>query len=262
MDILSFINWNVSPDIISVGPLTVRWYGLLFALGFVIGYQIMLGIYKSEGKTIKQLDFLAIVMILTTIIGARLGHCLFYEPEIYLANPIKILYVWEGGLASHGAGIAIILGLIYYSRKNKDITTLWVLDRIVIVIALAGFFIRLGNFFNSEIYGIPTNVPWAVIFERIDNIPRHAVQMYESISYLIIYFILTLTYRKYRSKLPAGLNFGLFLVLIFGVRFILEYFKALQAGFESDLPLHMGQILSIPFVLTGIFFIIRSKRII
>lgn len=259
MDILAFFHWAATPEIFSLGPLTVRWYGLLFAMGFVVGYQIMTGIYKNEGKTIKQLDSLAIIMVLSTVIGARLGHCLFYEPEIYLANPIKILFVWEGGLASHGAGIAIILSLIYYSRKNKDITPLWILDRIVIVVALAGFFIRLGNFFNSEIYGIPTSVPWAVIFERIDNIPRHAVQLYESISYLISFFIIFGVYRKYRSKLPAGLTFGLFLILIFGARFILEYFKAFQVDFETDLPLRMGQILSIPFVLTGIFFVYKAK---
>jgi phosphatidylglycerol---prolipoprotein diacylglyceryl transferase len=259
MDILSVINWNVSPEIVQIGPVTLRWYGLLFAMGFVVGYQIMTGIYKSEGKTIKQLDFLAIIMILTTVIGARLGHCLFYEPEIYLANPIRILYVWEGGLASHGAGIAIILGLIYYARKNRDITALWVLDRIVIVVALAGFFIRMGNLFNSEIYGIPTDVSWAFIFERIDNIPRHAVQLYESISYLFIFVILYTVYLKNKAKLAPGLTFGLFLILVFGVRFVLEYFKAFQTDFETELPLRMGQILSIPFVLTGIFFVYRAK---
>ncbi|MBX3043870.1 MAG: prolipoprotein diacylglyceryl transferase [Candidatus Kapabacteria bacterium] len=259
MEFLAIINWNVSPEIVSIGPITLRYYGLLFALGFVVGYQIMTGIYKNEGKTIKQLDFLAIVMILSTVIGARLGHCLFYEPEIYLANPIRILYVWEGGLASHGAGIAIILALIYYSKRNKDISALWILDRIVIVVALAGFFIRLGNLFNSEIYGIPTDFAWAFVFERIDNIPRHAVQLYESISYLIIFFVLFFTYKKYKKDLPKGLTFGLFLILVFGVRFILEYFKAFQADFEMDLPLRMGQILSIPFVLTGIFFVWKSK---
>jgi phosphatidylglycerol---prolipoprotein diacylglyceryl transferase len=259
MDFLAIVNWAVTPDIFSIGPLTVRWYGLLFALGFVVGYQIMTGIYKDEGKTLKQLDSLAIIMVLSTVIGARLGHCLFYEPEIYLANPIRILYVWEGGLASHGAGIAIILSLIYYSRKNKGISPLWILDRIVIVVALAGFFIRMGNFFNSEIYGIPTSVPWAIVFERIDNIPRHAVQLYESICYLVSFFILFSVYKNYKSKLPAGLTFGLFLILIFGARFVLEYFKAFQADFEADLPLRMGQILSIPFVLTGIFFVYRSK---
>lgn len=259
MDFLYFIKWNASPEIFSIGPLTIRWYGLLFALGFVVGYQIMNGIYKQEGKTVKQLDSLSIIMVLSTVIGARLGHCLFYEPEIYLANPIKILYVWEGGLASHGAAIAIILGLIYYSGKNKGITPLWVLDRIVIVVALAGTFIRLGNFFNSEIYGIAANVPWAVIFERIDNIARHPVQLYESISYLIIFIILFANYKKFKQGLPAGLNFGLFLILVFGVRFVLEYFKSYQADFESELPLRMGQILSIPFVLLGIYFVYKSK---
>lgn len=259
MDFLAVINWAASPEIFSLGPLTVRWYGLLFAMGFVVGYQIMTGIYKNEGKTIKQLDQLAIIMILSTVIGARLGHCLFYEPATYLSNPIRILYVWEGGLASHGAGIAIILSLIYYSKKNSDISPMWILDRIVIVVALAGFFIRMGNFFNSEIYGIPTDVPWAVIFERIDDIPRHAVQVYESIFYLLSFIILISVYRKYKKDLPQGLTFGLFLILIFGARFILEYFKAYQADFEVEMPLRMGQILSIPFVLGGIFFVYKAK---
>ncbi len=259
MDVLSFINWNVSPEIIKLGPVTIRWYGLLFALGFVIGYQIMSGIYKNEGKTIKQLDSLSIIMVLSTVIGARLGHCLFYEPEIYLANPLKILYVWEGGLASHGAGIAIIFALIYYSKKNKDISALWVLDRIVIVVALAGFLIRLGNLFNSEIYGIPSNLAWAFIFERIDAIPRHPVQLYESISYLIIFIILYTIYKKYKSELKSGYTFGLFLIFVFGIRFILEYFKSYQADFEVDLPFRMGQILSIPFIITGIYFVYRAK---
>ncbi|MFA5511133.1 MAG: prolipoprotein diacylglyceryl transferase [Candidatus Kapaibacterium sp.] len=260
MDLLAALHWNVSPEIISFGSLTIRWYGLLFAAGFVVGYQIMQNIFLSEGKTIKQLDYLALVMIITTVAGARLGHCLFYEPEIYLANPIKILYVWEGGLASHGAGIAIILGLIFYSRKYKDISALWVLDRIVLVVALAGFFIRLGNFFNSEIYGIPTDFPLAVVFERIDNVPRHPVQLYESFSYLIIFSLLMLTYRKYRSELPQGLTFGLFLILVFGARFVLEFMKSYQADFEADIPLRMGQILSIPFILSGIYMVYKSRH--
>jgi prolipoprotein diacylglyceryl transferase len=260
MDLLAALHWNVSPEIISFGSLTIRWYGLLFAAGFVVGYQIMQNIFLSEGKTIKQLDYLALVMIITTVAGARLGHCLFYEPEIYLANPIKILYVWEGGLASHGAGIAIILGLIFYSRKYKDISALWVLDRIVLVVALAGFFIRLGNFFNSEIYGIPTDFPLAVVFERIDNVPRHPVQLYESFSYLIIFSLLMLTYRKYRAELPQGLTFGLFLILVFGARFVLEFMKSYQADFEADIPLRMGQILSIPFILSGIYMVYKSRH--
>jgi prolipoprotein diacylglyceryl transferase len=258
MNEIAVIYWNVSKEIFGIGPVVIRWYGLLFALGFVVGYQIMQWIFNKENRTQKSLDSLAITMILSTVIGARLGHCLFYEPAIYLADPIRILKVWEGGLASHGAAIGIIFALWLYSRKQKDISLLWILDRIVIVIALAGFFIRLGNFFNSEIYGNPSNMPWAVVFGNIDHIARHPVQLYESFSYLIIFLILFFTYKNSYKKLHPGFIFGLFLVLVFGVRFILEYFKAYQVDFESTLPIKMGQILSIPLILTGFYFLLKK----
>lgn len=250
--------WDFSREIFHIGSLSIRWYGLLFAMGFFIGYQIMLKIYNFEGKTQKQLDSLSITMILSTVIGARLGHCFFYEPSIYLTNPFLILKVWEGGLASHGAGIGIIFGLWLYSRKNSDISIMWILDRIVIVVALAGFFIRLGNFFNSEIYGIPTNVAWGVIFAKVDNIVRHPVQLYESFSYLIIYFFLKFNYEKTKPDIPSGRLFGYFLVLVFGVRIVLEIFKSRQTEFLNGMPFDMGQLLSIPFVLTGLYFLIKS----
>lgn len=199
-------------------------------------------------------------MIISTIVGARLGHCLFYEPEIYLSDPIKILFIWQGGLASHGAAIGIIFGLWLYVKRQQDITLMWILDRIVIVVALAGCFIRLGNFFNSEILGIEATIPWAVIFSRIDDVPRHPVQIYEALSYLAVFFILNSLYNKYKSASPKGLLFGLFLSLIFGARFILENFKTAQASFEADDSLKMGQLLSIPFILLGIYFIIKSKK--
>lgn len=259
MNEIAVIYWNVSREIFGIGPVIIRWYGLLFALGFVVGYQIMQWIYNKENKTQKSLDSLAITMILSTVIGARLGHCLFYEPAIYLADPIRILKVWEGGLASHGAAIGIPFALWLYSRKHKDISMLWILDRIVIVIALAGFFIRLGNFFNSEIYGNPANLPWAVVFASVDHIPRHPVQLYESFSYLIIFIIMIFTYKNSYKKLHSGFLFGLFLVLVFGARFFLEYFKAFQADFETNLPIKMGQILSIPLILTGFYFLFKKS---
>lgn len=259
MDIISAIHWNADPEIFRLGSFAVRWYGLLFALGFVIGYQIMQWIYKIENKTQKQLDSLAFTMVISTIVGARLGHCLFYEPSYYLANPLEILAVWQGGLASHGAAIGIIFALWFYAKKNKDISLYWILDRIVIVVALAGFLIRLGNFFNSEIYGIPSDVPWAVIFEKIDNIARHPVQIYESFSYLIIFAILFFLYKYNHNKLKEGLLFGIFLISVFGIRFILEYFKSYQADFESQLPLRMGQILSIPLIIYGFYLLIVKK---
>ncbi|MCO5251826.1 MAG: prolipoprotein diacylglyceryl transferase [Candidatus Kapabacteria bacterium] len=260
MNVLAYIDWSISPEIFSLGPIAPRWYGFLFAMGFVVGYFIMARIFKIEHKTQKDLDALSITMILSTVIGARLGHCLFYEPEIYLADPIKILYIWQGGLASHGAAVGIVFALWLYARKRVDIDTMWILDRIVIVIALAGFFIRMGNFFNSEILGLPADVPWAIIFSNIDNIPRHPVQLYEAFSYLAIFVFLYALYNKYKQNTPKGLLFGVFLTTIFGSRFFLEYFKTAQAAFETDDSFKMGQLLSIPLVLIGLYFIIRSQK--
>lgn len=243
-----------------VGPIAIRWYGILFALAFVIGYQIMQNMYKNEGKTQKQLDSLAIVMIISTVIGARLGHCLLYDPGYYLSNPIEILMIRKGGLASHGAGAGILLGLVIYTKMMKNITFLWIMDRVTVVVALAGFFIRTGNFFNSEIYGHPSGAPWAVIFAHVDNIPRHPVQLYEAFTYLVIFAILFYLYKKTKIKLHQGKIFSLFLISVFGARFFLEYFKVNQAAFAEGWAINMGQLLSIPFVLAGILLYIYSGK--
>lgn len=260
MDISAYINWNVSPEIFRIGPVAIRWYGLLFALGFVIGYQIMTKFFLKEKRPLKDLEALTITMIVGTIVGARLGHCLFYDPVYYLSNPVKILKIWEGGLASHGAAIGILLALWYYTKKHPKYTMLWLLDRIVIVVALAGAFIRLGNFFNSEIIGTPVSLPWAVIFTRIDTIARHPAQLYESLSYLLIFIYLFRSYYKFDGKIPKGRFFGIFLILVFSARFIIEFFKEVQSPFEHNLPLDLGQLLSIPFILAGIYFLWRSWK--
>lgn len=257
---LLFIHWNASPEILHIGNVVLRWYGLLFALGFVVGYLIMQQIFNKEGKTQKDLDALTVAMVLGTIVGARLGHCLFYEPGYYLSNPIKILYIWEGGLASHGGAIGILIALYFYIKRRPYMNFLWLVDRLVIVTALAGGFIRLGNFFNSEIYGAPANIPWAVIFERVDSIPRHPSQIYEAIAYFTTFFILLLNYKKTRNNLIEGRNFGLFLILVFGFRFFIEFLKAPQVDFETQMALNMGQILSIPFILMGLFFLFRKPK--
>ena len=184
------IIWEISPEIFTIGPITVRWYGLLFALSFIIGFKIMQGIYKNENKPENDLNDLIWFMILGTIIGARLGHCLFYNPEYYLSNPFEIIKIWRGGLASHGAAIGILTAIYFYSKKKKDQSFLWVMDRIVIGVALAAFFIRMGNLFNSEIIGVPTDLPWAFVFTSVDDIPRHPTQLYEALFYLITFLIL------------------------------------------------------------------------
>jgi len=258
--LISFIDWNVSPEIFYLGPFSVRWYGFLFAMAFVAGYFIMGWIYSKEGKPKTDVEQLAVYMIFGTVIGARLGHCLFYNPIYYLSNPIEILKVWEGGLASHGAALGIIISLYLYIKKKKDVKLLWLLDRIVIVVALGGSFIRLGNLFNSEIIGKPADVPWAFIFRSIDDVPRHPAQLYESIAYFIIFLILITVYKKRRKQIQNGFLFGLFLVLVFSFRFFVEFLKENQSSFEAGMALNMGQLLSIPFVLTGFFFITRSFK--
>lgn len=252
------IIWTVSPELIRLGPFSIRWYGLLFALAFVFGYIIMQKIYKDEKKPLEDLDKLSIYVILGTVIGARLGHCLFYDPQYYLLNPIDILKVWQGGLASHGAAVGILIALYIFSKKMKGQNLLWILDRLVIVVALGGALIRLGNLFNSEIYGLPTDVAWAFVFLRVDDLPRHPTQLYEASFYFISALVLFINYNKLKSNLKEGTNFGLFLILIFGFRIFVEMFKENQSGFEATLPLNMGQILSIPFVLLGIYFMIRK----
>lgn len=260
MNYFSIIYWNASPEIIKLGPLSLRWYGLLFALGFVVGYLIMQKIFINENKSQKDLDALTVAMILGTVIGARLGHCFFYEPSYYLANPEKILFVWEGGLASHGGALGILIALYFYLKKRPQISFLWLADRLVIVTALAGSFIRLGNFFNSEIYGAPTNVPWAVVFSKVDDLPRHPSQIYEAVAYLLTFVILYVLYKRHYKEIKQGFLLGLFFILVFGFRFLVEFLKAPQVAFEMQMPLNMGQILSIPFIIAGIYFILRKVK--
>ena len=369
MSVLNYIIWSPNPDIFNLGFLTIRWYGVLFALGFIIGQQIIYYIYKTEGKPEKDVESLTIYMVLATIIGARLGHVLFYQPMDYLSNPLSILKIWEGGLASHGAAFGIIIAILLYSnyyinisfkgiesrkQKRENQSFFWVIDRIVIVVALAGCLIRLGNFLNSEIIGTATNSDYGVVFswddenrlERsnviedisfykpsvdtlpqnvenpvgmaltfvrgdysneqnirrfieeqvpviIDNdnytsnhiqvpedlhynlvqqkghyvadilfsgIPRHPSQLYESISSLILFIVLFLYWRKSYRTLPDGRIFGIFLVVLFGLRFIYEFYKMPQVEFETDMALNMGQWLSIPLIIAGIVILILTSK--
>lgn len=254
----AFITWNVDPEIFSLGFLHVRWYGLLFALGFVVGYYIMAWMFRREKVEIALLDSLTTYMVIATVVGARLGHVLFYEPVSYLENPLDILKIWEGGLASHGAAIGIMIALWLFSRKYKK-PWLWTIDRIVIVTALAGAFIRLGNLMNSEIYGYASNLPWAFIFTADDNIPRHPTQIYEALCYVATFFFLLWQYRRTAAQ-PMGRIFGWFLICIFGSRFFVEFLKEPQVMFEQTMALNMGQLLSIPFVIIGLWLVFRKSE--
>lgn len=254
------IRWNIEPEIVTLGPIVLRWYSMMFLIAFLLGLFIMRWVYKKEGKKEERVDQLFTFMFFSTIIGARLGHCLFYDPIYYLSNPIEILMIWRGGLASHGAAIGILTGLFIYSKKNPDLGYAWTVDRIVIVVALAGFFIRMGNLFNSEIIGIPTNANWGFIFTRVDMIPRHPAQFYEAIAYLIIFIVLILVYKKNYQQINNGFLLGLFLTLVFGFRFFVEFYKENQVGFEQGMALNMGQILSIPPVIAGVVMVINGFR--
>ncbi|MBE0664017.1 MAG: prolipoprotein diacylglyceryl transferase [Bacteroidales bacterium] len=256
---IAFITWEVSPQIFSIGSFEVRWYGLMFAFSFYFGYLIVRNMFRKEGIAENKLDSLATWVIIATIIGARLGHTLFYQPEHYLRHPLDILKIWEGGLASHGAAISIVLALWWFVRKEKW-DFLWLMDRIVIAVALAGFFIRMGNLFNSEIYGKPTDLPWGFVFTSVDDIPRHPTQLYEALSYLSIFLILLWYYRKSDGKPKRGIIFGWFLILIFGARILIEFLKEPQVMFEQTMALNMGQWLSIPLVIAGIAVLIWTGR--
>ncbi len=259
--ILQFIQWNISPSIFSIGPVSVRWYGLLFAMSFVVGYFIMLRIFRKENIPEPLLDELSMYMLISTVVGARLGHVLFYEPASYFAHPLDIFKIWEGGLASHGAAIGIIFALYLFSRKTRQ-PFLWVIDRIVIVVALSGFFIRTGNLFNSEIYGNVTSLPWGFVFQHVgEKLPRHPTQIYEGLCYLGLFFFLLWYYFQKNGKPRPGFLFGMFLVVLFSFRLLIEFIKEPQVNFENSMALNMGQLLSIPFIVAGIVILARKQKI-
>lgn len=264
--VFGIIDWNVDPVLFHFGAIDIRYYGLLFAISFWLGYVISAKMYKAEGYPEEWVDKLFIYTIFGTVIGARLGHVMFYGWEEYSQNPIEIFKIWKGGLASHGGAIGILVALYIYNKKVSKKTYLWVLDHIVIVVALSGFFIRLGNLMNSEIYGSPCdpNLPWAFRFLRLHPdeamVARHPSQIYESLFYLFVFGLLSFLYWKREYvKRYEGTLFGLFLVLVFGFRMFVETFKANQESFEEDMILNMGQILSIPFVLVGIVCIYYNR---
>lgn len=253
----TMLHWNADPILISIGPVSIRWYGLLFASGFLIGLLMVRWMFRRDERPVEDVDILFNYMAVGTVVGARLGHCLFYEPAYYLSHPVAILKIWEGGLASHGAFIGIFTAIWLYSRRRADQPLYWVLDRICVPTILAGSLIRLGNLFNSEIVGVPTHVPWAVVFERVDRLPRHPTQLYESLAYMGIFWLLWALYRRWAGRAPNGRLFGVFLTAVFGFRFIIEATKTRQAAFGHDFPLSMGQMLSIPLVLFGVWLLVR-----
>ena len=262
---LSTIVWNVDPVLFTAGPITVRWYGLMFAIGFLVGYELVSRMYKHEGAPEKWLPVLLIYVVIATIVGARLGHVFFYEWEYYSQHPLEILKIWEGGLASHGGTIAIILAVILYSIFVTKKSPLWTFDKLVIAIALVGGLIRLGNLMNSEIYGCATDLPWGCMFIRsrewhqlYEGQPVHPTQIYEALCYFGLFALLMWMYWKKNAEERPGLILGVFFIGIFLPRFIIEFIKNNQVAFEADMMLNMGQLLSIPFILLGVGLVIYA----
>lgn len=263
--IISFITWEADPFLIHTSWLSVRWYGLMFAIGFLIGYEIEARIYKHEGAPERWLSLLLAWVVGATIIGARLGHVFFYEWSYYSQHPADIVKVWEGGLASHGGTIGIIIAVILYSIFTTRRSPIWAFDRLVIPIALVGGLIRLGNLFNSEIFGHATTLPWGFRFVRsaewLNNYaPQacHPTQIYEALCYFALFALLMWMYWKRNAEERPGLIFGVFFIGIFLPRFLIEFIKNDQVAFEATMTLNMGQWLSIPFIVAGVLLVIYA----
>ncbi|MDE6543590.1 MAG: prolipoprotein diacylglyceryl transferase [Muribaculaceae bacterium] len=265
---LDFITWTANPDLIH-SFITIRWYGLMFAVGFLIGYNIEARIFKHEGAPESWLGTLLMWTVAGTIIGARLGHVFFYEWDIYSQDPIRILYIWEGGLASHGGTIGVMIGVFCFSWITAKRSPLWTFDRLVIPIALVGGLIRIGNLMNHEIYGHPTDLPWAFRFitnihawqngaEPIFSAPSHPTQLYEAACYFALFGLLMWMYWKKNAETRPGLIFGVFFIGIFLPRLIIEFVKNDQVAWEANMTLNMGQLLSIPFIICGIALVIYA----
>ncbi len=268
-DLLS-ITWDVSPVIFSIGSFELRWYSILFVIGFFpVGYYIMQGFFKREGLPVETLDAMLFALLIGTLVGARLGEVLFYNPSYYFAHPEEILKTWKGGLASHGGAIGVLCAMWWWVHKygrKYGFGYIWILDRLVIPICFAGAFIRTGNLFNSEIYGDVTNLPWGFIFLRDMGsetrlLPHHPTQIYEALGYIALGISLITLYYKRLPKLKTGTIFGIFLIGLFGVRFLVEFIKEPQQAFENDMIINMGQVLSIPFIVAGIIILVMSHKI-
>lgn len=258
---LDVIYWNADPTLFTLGPVSVRWYGLMFAVGFTVGYMIVSKMFRHEGAPEKWLGSLLAYVVVATLIGSRLGHVFFYEWDYYSQHPGEILMIWHGGLASHGGTIAIIIALFMWSWIVSKKPASWVFDKIVIPVALVGGLIRLGNLFNSEIYGGPTGLPWGFVFLRNgDMVPAHPTQIYEALCYFLLFGLLMWMYWKKNAEQRPWLITGVFFIGIFLPRFLIEYVKNVQVESEYAMIAHyginMGQALSIPFILIGIGLVI------
>ncbi|TKG94026.1 prolipoprotein diacylglyceryl transferase [Puteibacter caeruleilacunae] len=259
---IAAIKWNVSPELFDLGFIAPRWYGLLFAIGFFIGYKIMEKMFRLEGENEKWIESLFVYVFVATIIGSRLGHVFFYSWDYYSQHLLEIPMIWKGGLASHGGTLGIIIAIWWYSKKITKRPMLWTLDRLAVPVALVAAMIRLGNLMNSEIYGVATSLPWGFIFERNgETVAKHPTQLYETLAYLLTFAVVWKLFFKTEDKrYRQGFILGVFFIGIFFSRFLIEFVKENQENFEEGMLLNMGQLLSIPFVLAGCYLIWNGLR--
>jgi prolipoprotein diacylglyceryl transferase len=264
---IASIVWDVSPTFLHIGHLEIRWYGLMWGLGFLLAYAYVASVFTKEKRPLEWLDSLFMYCILSTVIGARLGHCLFYEWDWYSAHPLEILKVWKGGLASHGGVFAIILALILYSHKVTHKNVWWLFDRMIPAVAMVCFCIRFGNLMNSEIFGFPTSMPWGFEFVRsrewhalYEGQPCHPTQIYEMLYCLTAGVVAWVMYHRFHLERRVGLITGVSLLIFFGARFGLEFLKNPQVAEEVGMTLNIGQLLSLPLIALGAYLIIRSPK--
>lgn len=270
MSLLSVV-WDVDPILVHLGPLEIRWYGLMWGLGFILAYEFMSRLWKKEGYPDEWVDKLFMYCIVSTVIGARLGHCLFYEWDYYGAHPLELLKIWKGGLASHGGVFALILSLVWYSRQVTKKSVWWLFDRMIPAVALVCMCIRFGNLMNSEIFGFPTTLPWGFEFVRSrewqelynragESLPCHPTQIYEMLYCITAGVVAWLMYNRTNARKRVGLITGIALIIFFGTRFALEFMKNPQVAEEVGMTLNIGQLLSLPLILLGIYLMVTSGR--
>ena len=253
--------WNGSPELFQIGSFSIRWYGALFALGFYLGLQFLNKIARMEKLKPPVLDSILIYVIVGTVVGARFAHVLFYEPTMFLADPLRILRVWEGGLASHGGTLGVILAVFLWKKRHFSGSFLLLLDYLSVPGAFSGGMIRIANFFNSEIIGKPSELPWAIVFKRVDDLPRHPAMLYEALAYFTLFGItFTWVKKKVHRRFGEGFLLGVFFCAIYGARFLIEFLKEYQVPEEAALPLDLGQLLSVPFLMVGVVLIVRAVR--
>jgi len=264
------IDWDPSIELVKIGSFAVRYYSLMFVIAFVLGLQIMKKIFNREGVSLEKLDSLFIYTVIATLLGARIGHFLFYDTAFLFSNPLEVLlpvkfnpfqFTGYQGLASHGAAIGIIIAMYFYSKKVIQKPMLWILDRIVVPVASGAIFVRIGNLMNSEIIGKPTNSDYGFVFKQLgESFPRHPTQLYEAFGYLVTFIILWYVYWKTDKREKLGYLFGLFMVCLWSVRLIVEFFKEAQVDQRGEWDLNTGQLLSIPMILVGFYFMFRKSK--